>query len=38
MAKIAISYRGKDPQEITSRIFDRLTAHYGHEAILRDIS
>jgi len=37
MAKIAISYRRSDTQDITGRIFDRLVAHYGKDTIFRDI-
>ena len=37
MPRITISYRREDPLVITGRIFDRLIAHYGREAIFRDI-
>jgi hypothetical protein len=37
MAKIAISYRRSDSQDITGRIFDRLAQHYGKETVFRDI-
>jgi len=37
MAKIAISYRRSDSQDITGRIFDRLAAHYGKDTVFRDI-
>jgi len=37
MPKISISYRRADSEAMTGRIFDRLTAHYGKEAIFRDI-
>lgn len=37
MPRIAISYRREDPGVITGRIFDRLVARYGCEAIFRDI-
>ena len=37
MPKIAISYRRADSEAMTGRIFDRLIAHYGKEAIFRDI-
>jgi hypothetical protein len=37
MAKIAISYRRSDSQDITGRIFDRLARHYGKETVFRDI-
>jgi uncharacterized protein YecT (DUF1311 family) len=37
MAKIAISYRRSDSQDITGRIFDRLVQHYGKETVFRDI-
>src|ERR1700692_31306 len=37
MAKIAISYRRLDTQDITGRIFDRLAQHYGKNTVFRDI-
>lgn len=37
MARITISYRREDSGVITGRIFDRLVAQYGREAIFRDI-
>lgn len=37
MPRITISYRRDDSGAITGRIFDRLTAHYGRDAIFRDI-
>jgi uncharacterized protein YecT (DUF1311 family) len=37
MAKIAISYRRSDSQDITGRIFDRLVQHYGKDTMFRDI-
>ena len=37
MARIAISYRREDSLVITGRIFDRLVAHYGRDAVFRDI-
>jgi len=37
MPKITISYRRADSQAMTGRIFDRLIARYGREAIFRDI-
>jgi len=37
MPRIAISYRRDDSGVITGRIFDRLVARYGREAIFRDI-
>ncbi|HUD86964.1 MAG TPA: TIR domain-containing protein, partial [Xanthobacteraceae bacterium] len=37
MAKIAISYRRSDSQDITGRIFDRLVQHYGKSTVFRDI-
>ena len=37
MPKISISYRRADSEAMTGRIFDRLAAHYGREAIFRDI-
>jgi hypothetical protein len=35
--QIVISYRRQDSEAITGRIFDRLTANYGKDAIFRDI-
>jgi uncharacterized protein YecT (DUF1311 family) len=37
MAKIAISYRRSDSQDITGRIFDRLIQQYGKSTVFRDI-
>jgi uncharacterized protein YecT (DUF1311 family) len=37
MAKIAISYRRSDSQDITGRIFDRLVQQYGKNTVFRDI-
>jgi TPR repeat protein len=37
MPRIIISYRREDSGVITGRIFDRLVAQYGREAIFRDI-
>jgi hypothetical protein len=37
MPKISISYRRADSEAMTGRIFDRLIAYYGKEAIFRDI-
>jgi uncharacterized protein YecT (DUF1311 family) len=37
MAKIAISYRRLDSQDITGRIFDRLAQAYGKSTVFRDI-
>jgi TIR domain len=37
MPRITISYRRDDSIEITGRIFDRLAAHFGREAVYRDI-
>jgi hypothetical protein len=37
MPRIAISYRRSDSEVITGRIFDRLAAHYGRDAVFRDI-
>jgi hypothetical protein len=37
LPKIAISYRRLDSAGITGRIFDRLAAHYGKEAVFIDI-
>jgi hypothetical protein len=37
MPKISISYRRADSEAMTGRIFDRLIAHFGKDAIFRDI-
>ncbi len=37
MPQIIISYRREDSGVITGRIFDRLVARYGRDAIFRDI-
>jgi len=37
MTKIVISYRRRDSEAMTGRIFDRLVAHYGRDAVFRDI-
>lgn len=37
MPKITISYRRADSEAMTGRIFDRLIACYGRDAIFRDI-
>src|SRR5437588_850193 len=37
MPRITISYRREDSGVIAGRIFDRLVAQYGREAIFRDI-
>ena len=37
MPKISISYRRADSEAMTGRIFDRLAAYYGRDAIFRDI-
>src|SRR5215472_6184838 len=37
MSRITISYRRDDSGVITGRIFDRLVARYGREAVFRDI-
>jgi hypothetical protein len=37
MPRIVISYRREDSGIITGRIFDRLIAKYGREAVFRDI-
>jgi WD40 repeat protein len=37
MPKITISYRRADSEAMTGRIFDRLIAYYGRDAIFRDI-
>src|SRR5215472_16028819 len=37
MPRITISYRHYDSLDITGRIFDRLTGHFGDEAVFRDI-
>jgi|SRR5579863_8132391 len=37
MPRIIISYRRSDSEAVTGRIFDRLVAHYGRDAIFRDV-
>jgi hypothetical protein len=37
MPRITISYRRDDSLDIAGRIFDRLAAHFGREAVFRDI-
>src|SRR5262249_38965366 len=37
MARIAISYRRSDSQDITGRIFDRLVQQNGKDTVFRDI-
>jgi TIR domain-containing protein len=37
MPRITISYRREDSGVITGRIFDRLVARYGRDAVFRDI-
>lgn len=37
MPRITISYRRGDSLDITGRIFDRLSAHFGRDAVFRDI-
>lgn len=37
MPQISISYRRADSEAMTGRIFDRLIAHFGKDAIFRDI-
>src|SRR5438552_1383412 len=37
MPRLVISYRREDSGLITGRIFDRLVANYGRDAIFRDI-
>src|SRR5689334_21318044 len=37
MPKILVSYRRSDSEQITGRIFDRLSQHYGKPSIFRDI-
>jgi len=37
MARIAISYRRADSSAITGRIYDRLVAHFGKDAIFMDV-
>jgi uncharacterized protein YecT (DUF1311 family) len=37
MAKIAISYRRSDSEDITGRIFDRLVQQFGKQTVFRDI-
>ena len=38
MPKIFISYRRDDSEHITGRIYDRLEAHFGREAVYMDIN
>ncbi len=37
MPRITVSYRRKDTDAITGRIFDRLVLHYGRGSVFRDI-
>jgi hypothetical protein len=37
MPKIVLSYRRSDSEAVTGRIFDRLVARYGRDAIFRDV-
>jgi hypothetical protein len=37
MPRITIFYRRDDTLDITGRIFDRLAAHFGRDAVFRDI-
>ena len=37
MPRLTISYRRDDSGVITGRIFDRLAAHFGRDAVFRDI-
>jgi len=37
MPKILISYRRSDSSAITGRIFDRLSHHYGEDAVFMDV-
>jgi TolB-like protein len=37
LPKIVSSYRRRDSEAMTGRIFDRLVAHYGRDAVFRDI-
>jgi TIR domain-containing protein len=37
MPKIFISYRRDDSEDVTGRIHDHLTRHFGHEAIFMDM-
>lgn len=37
MARIAISYRRADSSAITGRIYDRLVAHFGKDAVFMDV-
>jgi TIR domain-containing protein len=37
MAKIVISYRRSDSSGIAGRVFDRLAAHYGKDAVFMDV-
>ena len=37
MRKLFISYRRRDSADATGRIYDRLLAHFGHEAVFLDV-
>jgi formylglycine-generating enzyme required for sulfatase activity len=37
MPKIFISYRRSDSEDVTGRIYDRLVAHFGDDAIFKDV-
>ncbi|ASC69523.1 hypothetical protein XM38_004500 [Halomicronema hongdechloris C2206] len=37
MPKIFISYRRSDSEDVAGRIYDRLVAHFGHDAIFKDV-
>lgn len=37
MAKIFLSYRRQDTQDVTGRIYDRLLRHFGTEDVFKDV-
>jgi formylglycine-generating enzyme required for sulfatase activity len=37
MSKILISYRRKDSEDVTGRIYDRLTQQFGRESVFKDV-
>jgi formylglycine-generating enzyme required for sulfatase activity len=37
MAKIFISYRRKDSQDFTDRLFDHMSKHFGQENVFQDV-
>ena len=37
MPKIFISYRRSDSEDVAGRIYDRLVAHFGNDAIFKDV-